>query len=316
MTRLVQEIFCYEEESVAGPLAADLMTPDWLRFEPEKFRADFFRKKGRYKPKQHIEIVRSADSIGWLNLSTEPESFSVSGDGFGRYQEISWVLPEGRQLTEEQILYLTGLPGFNAGYVFDLDDVNWQSTREINYYEVEGRDHSHLPQIQTSSGRTVLDISGNPGRRTEFVGAWLIAAPRMWFGGKIFDYIPRNRLLSFPGANRIEELPSGVIYIELFEDLFAGALPENRAKQKAFRDWVWMDELEEMAPGLPRDKKDPTFSIETGSFPHGGVRRVTQWVGEDGRPTRSSRAVQKISVEYGEGGEVVWKETQRIEKTS
>ena len=89
MTRLIQEIFCYEEESVTGPLAADLMSREWLRFEPERFRADFFRKKGRYKPKEHIEVVRSADSIGWLNLSTDAQSFSVSGDGFGRYQDPS-----------------------------------------------------------------------------------------------------------------------------------------------------------------------------------------------------------------------------------
>lgn len=188
-----------------------------------------------------------------------------------------------------------------------------QGSTALRCYEVFGRDHSHLPKIQTSSGQTVIDISGNPGRTTFLPGMCLQAAARMWFGGKVFDYIPRNRLLGFPEANRIEELPSGMVFVELFEDPFAAALPENRAKQKAFRDWIWLDELEEMAPGLPRGKSDPTFKIETGSFPHGGVRRLTHWRGEDGRPTRSSRAVKRITVECDEQGRVVWKETVKIQ---
>lgn len=312
--RKILETFCFDEDSLSAEELSRLMSSEWLRFEPSRFAASFQRKTIRYNPKQHRDRVCSEESVGWLRLESPPDlRFSKATLVDWNLEVLYWALPEGAQLASEQIDHLITLPGFNAAYLTDPEDDFWQSADEINEYEVSGRDHSHLPKKQTDSGRVVLDVSGQPGRRTPFPGLWLQAAPRMWFGGKVFDYIPRNRLLSFPEANRVEELSSGVIFIELFEDPFAASLPENRAKQKAFRDWVWMDDLEKMAPGLPRGTDDLAFKIETGSFPHGGVRRVTQWMGEDGRPTRSSRAVKKISIEYGEGGEVVWRETVKIE---
>lgn len=75
-----------------------------------------------------------------------------------------------------------------------------------------------------------------------------------------------------------------------------------------------MDELEKLAPELlqSRGVRDPSISIETGSFPHGGVRRVTQWMGEDRHPTRRSRAAWKLTAEYDEQGQVIWEETEKL----
>lgn len=208
MTRYLDEIFNFSEDCVTPELAAELMAPDWLRFEPKKFTANFFRKKPRYKPKEHIPIVRSADWIGWMRLwNDDEEMFRISGDGSSGGQEMGWTLPEGRQLTEEQIVYLTGLPGFNSALLLDPADAYGESFDQKT-----------------------------PGRRTDILDVRFQATARMWFGQKAFEYIPRNRLLSFPGASRIEELPSGAVFIELYADPFAAATPENRAKQQAFRD--------------------------------------------------------------------------------
>jgi hypothetical protein len=129
----------------------------------------------------------------------------------------------------------------------------------------------------------------------------------MWFGTGIFAWIPREVLLSFPLARRIEKTETGQVFIELYDDPHACEEPSNRAIQQAFRDHVAMDAV--AAQIRDRTDADPVFSIERGKFPHGGVRLISKWVDRFGKPVVRSRANRRIVLELDALDQVLWSAT-------
>ena len=308
------ERFCFDPESLSSEQIADLLAPEWLRIQPKWFSASFQRKRARYNPQQHPAHTKRADFVDWLRVQEDEKvMFHVTSLSSWDLQQVYWELPEALRHPFDALVHLTALPGFNAGYVFDPEDAFWQSVDMVNTYEVFKKPHDHLPKMRNpETGEVKIDISNNPGRSGLFPGMWLQAAWRMFFGPGAFRHISRERLLAFPDADRLEQLPAGVIFIELFGDPFSAALPENRVRQKAFREWIGLDELEAKGPTMPRNRNDPAFEIETGNFPHGGVRRITQWFDAERCPTPRSRAVRRITAELDERGQEIWSDDVEI----
>lgn len=147
--------------------------------------------------------------------------------------------------------------GFVNGYIADLSDMVLQS--EI--YESNCKLFNQWPetplQFKTDKylGR-IIDVSKHYGRYEMAGDTFLIAAPIMWFGKGYYKYVPKERLLSFPGAEELMELPNGVVYIKLFDPHLNHATPEIRLKQKQFREWIDMDGLEKKLDG---DDDQPPF---------------------------------------------------------
>jgi hypothetical protein len=134
----------------------------------------------------------------------------------------------------------------------------------------------------------------------------------MWYGPNSFCLFPRERLLSFPHARRVEELPTGAVFIELYDDPFAAENPENRHVQQSFRDWMEMDQIPERAQRIFGDRVDPGLEIEHGEFEGGGVRRWTEWLTPDLDPSRRSIAhIKRVSI-LGPMSELISQETTKL----
>jgi hypothetical protein len=83
-----------------------------------------------------------------------------------------------------------------------------------------------------------VDINDRPGRVVQIPGnhgGFYSGAAHIWFGGMVFPYLSRERILSFPHAERIEELPNGIIYLHLYDGIFDGDQPENQRRQYLLR---------------------------------------------------------------------------------
>lgn len=98
--------------------------------------------------------------------------------------------------------------------------------------------------------------------------------------------------------------PNGTVRVDLYSiDM---PIEEIRERQRAFRDWMGYDEIEERAPELRGlVTADPHVELEEGEFDHGGVRRVVEWLDADLESIRRSAASQRRVTELGEDGSVL-----------
>lgn len=83
------------------------------------------------------------------------------------------------------------------------------------------------------------------GRHENVSGVFIIASSRMWYGREYYKHIPKKYLLSCPHARIVKELKNEITYIELFDYKESPSTPINRERQRQFRAWAKLDELEE-----------------------------------------------------------------------
>src|SRR5579871_448014 len=240
---LVSVRFCFDLDAVSGETIVDLIQSH-LGFEPVFVRGeDVSKKRTRFKPTV-LAKLRPLKTVGMLRLDTDAPSAGLDGPSFSvqsgpswSSHSLYWEVAADRLPTRDMLDKLTALQGFNAGFAADADDVFWQSMTDISTYDLYKRSHSHLPKIRNATfNEDCIDISKNPGRRDPFLGMSMQVSWRMWFGSGFFNYVPRDRVLAFKGARAIEELPSGAVFVELYEDPFGAE--KNRDVQAAFRAWV------------------------------------------------------------------------------
>ncbi len=85
----------------------------------------------------------------------------------------------------------------------------------------------------------------NPGSSLSLEIMDLHVSWKMWFGALFFKYVPKERIMSFPFALKIEELSSGIVFVQLFEKIEDPYTPNNVFKQWKWKEWIGFDELEE-----------------------------------------------------------------------
>lgn len=277
-----------------------------LGFRPEKIR---YSAAGRSRSTAFSDsaLTRVSESQGVENVEVDGPDGSIGFGHVGSLQahQVNGVTPglPPSGLLEEAV----AMPGFIAALVADDEDVFWQSADMPNTYDVHGMSHQDLPKYtDPTTGWEKIDLSGNPGRRTPVPGMWLLAASRMWFGPQAFSVLDRELLVSFADGS-VTERPDGIVEVQLFD--LTEPIDEVRAKQRRFREWMGYDDIERRAPELFRRVADPHVEIETGAFPHGGVRRIVEWLDVEGdRPVPRSRAAMKRVSELDQVGNVVWQE--------
>src|SRR6185503_8403273 len=116
-----------------------------------------------------------------------------------------WKTPYESHASLERLNQLVNRFGFTAGYTADAEDVVWQCERFISNYELHSKSDDQLSKIfDPVWEREMIDVSRNPGRRTQFPGMWLQSSWRMWFGTNAFRFISPERILSFPHATMIQ----------------------------------------------------------------------------------------------------------------
>jgi hypothetical protein len=144
---------------------------------------------------------------------------------------------------------------------FDFQKAKWQSEEYISNFIYHKRSHAHLLKISNPNLPPVLkdkvDIFQNPGHQKLTYNMYLMAAPEIWFGPGSLKYFDKNRLLSFPDAEDIQEISNNVLYIKLFD----WNIPDYETDrilnlQRGFRQWVEMDEIELKLDKLVKNNKD------------------------------------------------------------
>ncbi len=300
---------CFAQGVIDGPLFSQLVTRHDLGFEPHELSCN--GRSMRYGAAALRLLGEARDVWSARVTGAEEQMVALGGIASRPVDQVIWTaptLPADFGLLEE----LTRLPGFHAAYLSDADDVRWQSETSIEAFEAAGRDHSAVPKIGGGffpGEEEEIDISGNPGRAVPLDGLWLHAASTMWFGPGAFKLLDRDRLFSLP-EGRVDEREAGIVRVELFPfDWYANSTAEVRQRQQLFRDHLAFDELEARADEIEAATADPTYEFDTGDFPHGGVRRITEWLDESGlRAVPRSRARRRRTAELSETGAVIWRD--------
>ena len=306
---------CLAPGTVDGRLFARLVEDYELGFTPTSLSwSGTGRSSGRFSARA-LGKVAAAGSLDWARVQAgDRETFGLAGIAGHNVEQLIWERCTASD--DALVAEVAALPGFNAAYRGDADDVYWQSEDSIESYELAGRPHGHLPKIAGGffpGQDQVIDVSANPGRRTPFDGILLWASSRMWFGPRAFAHLDRERLLASPVGDITESDDGRIVIVDLFPlDWIASRHDEVRSRQRSFREWMDFDQLESRADEVAAAESDPTFEIETGTFEHGGVRRLAEWLDESGRAVPKSRAVKGRIVELSDDGRLLWQgETQR-----
>lgn len=71
-----------------------------------------------------------------------------------------------------------------------------------------------------------------------------MVAWKMWFGEQFFKLVSKERILSFPHASEIKELPNGQVYVQLYDKIDEPHTPDNIIRQWKWREWLDYDGLE------------------------------------------------------------------------
>ena len=302
----------FELHSLSGRDLVELMESVGLGFEPR-----FLRNRGLtrgFEPvtSDLIERLRSWDGKTNLELraaATTDRAVSFRGLSLPDWelQTFSWKgLPASFDPTP-LVNWLMENAGFSAAYFFEEDDVARQSTEALSTYEARGWKAEALAFVEDPSfPDRRIDISGNPGRATLLRGLWFIAAPRIWLGGRALDYFPRRLVEGFPGAVKIDAEKKNVVSVQLTPGISDPGTESGRRAQAALRSWLGVDAIAE-AQSRSVGGGGPGFLIEEGSYPHGGVRRVTISSNLEGRVVRRNEAHWTESFELDPRGRILWR---------
>jgi hypothetical protein len=57
------------------------------------------------------------------------------------------------------------------------------------------------------------------------------------------ELVPKQHIMSFPYAISIEEIAQDLVYVQLFESIFAGLRDDEIWVHQAFRDHLGIDQL-------------------------------------------------------------------------
>lgn len=127
---------------------------------------------------------------------------------------------------------------FNSAYLVDEQYRLLQRQHRLESYKYRGGLKTEKWGVNSIRVVTV----GRPGRSAAFPGGnnggLETGAAHYWFGDLIFPIISKEHIMAFDGAHKIEELPNGIVYVNLYEGTFNSNLPENQAKQEAFKDYL------------------------------------------------------------------------------
>jgi len=264
--RLVEIRLCFTSNRFDGKSAIELLgRENLLGFSPTRLSINGLEES--IHRAKYVDNLKEIENIG-KGLNIELETDEEFGPQFriikaGRSeagQVLAWILPYDSFLSIDFEFLLID-PAFVCGFCFDHDFVFWEDTLDIGTYKFFKKPYEHLPKVRDELDRLVIDISKNPGRSVLLPNIWLQSAWRMYFGIKFFELVPKERIMGFKGAEKNKILGNGVIFIELFEDVFESDKDENKTRLQAFRDWIDMDGLEEKIGTAYKEKVKDSSTV-------------------------------------------------------
>lgn len=309
--KMSEVCMCFESGALRGPSIADLIR-ETVRFRPQEITARALKYNGRYIGETHLPMIASDSNLEEVYLEDGTASFTVTDISAWRFQAVYWSGPPELSPDPSMLHAVVSLPGFTAGYVYDPEDVRWQSEKSVSNYETFGRDHSaHPKRYDRDFNCLMIDTSLNPGRMDLFPRMWMMSAWQMWFGSFASAVLDQRRLEAFPDAAQVA-FRSKSIFIQLYEDLFDTPEQTIRTAQRSFRQWVGMDDLLARKNDFIDWEPDSAIEIRHGSFSGGGVKQVLVWKDVAGSPTPRSKAAFLTQVIVDAAGREIFRKEQAV----
>ncbi len=219
----------------------------FIKFEPYSFTKKYTTKE--WNEKKHKKIIAEANGTETLIVSNRKGDIFIVGDTGSKTPHLSIEIIQDKEVffpSNEEIETIITAREFVAAYLNDEEYVYVQSTPYESNFKGRNLDLSSIintPYKISEHGDREYDTSYNPGRKDLIGYTWIMAAWKMWFGEPFFELVPKERILSFPDAIEIKELPYGQVYVQLFEKIEESASKENMDKQRKWREWLNFDEL-------------------------------------------------------------------------
>lgn len=217
---------------------------NYLTFKPEEVEiTDEFSNDLFSFSDFSLEVLNNYETPSINFLDNKGNKITVTDTAYKSGPiSIYWHIEKNESI--ERLLNLTFMDSFTCGYMYLDDFVFWQSQKELSVYKTFSKPVGNKKLIiDPIFDRKIIDISKNPGRRVAVQNAWLQASYIMIFGKYLLEHTSEDRLMSFQGAEEIKKLPSGCIYIKLYNDIYKSDDSASLKVMENFRDWIRMDEL-------------------------------------------------------------------------
>jgi len=194
--------------------------------------------------------------------------------------------------------------------VYSLEDSFWQNNTDISNYELKGKEMKNIPTRESEifEGELEVDVDKLPGHDKLIDGLWYGAAWQMWFSSLYFKYVDQKAINEFKNCYVNETVSNNCIHIQLYEDIKDYDKKENRERQWEFKRSIAFDEVVEAAnERFYKQESDPTTEILTGTFKHGGTRKIVTYLSENDNITSKKVATKFEELEYNSTGKLLYR---------
>lgn len=245
-----------------------------------------------------ITISKRSDQVTHLAIRLDSELFN------NFREEILSILTK----------YFVDVDGIVGNAVSMMDNLLQNSTN-LDTYTRANKSLEDIKIIPSPimKDEMIIDIEQQPGHFHLVGNLWYGCCWKMWFGAN-YSHFANDILLSFQECYENRALDNGTVQITLYENVWDYDLPENRARQLAFRKHTGIDEVAHALMKTPKDENpDPSISIETeAACTHGEGRLVTYYYNAEGELSPKSQAVRYKSYEFRGDGQLVWSKEESI----
>lgn len=293
-----------------------------MRFDPKRIRYNL--KKRRYNTKAYEEVIKSAVSRSNFTIEISEKWFeSECKDHWPRYVSIKYrrectcfratTILEDYEKNEEGLLsrfqsYFQQYGGL-IGYVFDEFDQwryqNAYSKADLEQYGLSLDGVAFFEKEIWDSSERIDKHYSFPGH-TDFYGEIdFHPSYRMWFGPDIYTFFSNEELETFQDCAENTDLGNGYRRIYLYKNISDYNLPENRARQWAFRNQLNMcrriNDMINKEGFKPKDKDSAVdggvIILRGGPFPHGGDFLYKEFIDSAGKRCMESEAAGYVYCE-------------------
>ena len=194
--------------------------------------------------------------------------------------------------------------------ISSLEDIFWQNNTSINMYDYLGKSLNNIPLRESMifTGRKEVDVDKLPGHYKLIDGLWYGATWQMWFSSLYFEYVDQKAINEFKNCYVNECVSNNCIHIQLYEDIKDYDKKENRERQWEFKRSIAFNEVVEAAEErYSKQESDPTTEILTGTFEHGGTRKIVTYLSKNEKIVSKKVATKFEELEYDSTGKLLYR---------
>lgn len=233
-----------------------LMYDKYVRFDPFSFTKGY--KGMKWDAKKHTLLIKKAQIGEEISFFDRKRNFFSSSKTGTNHPHQSISIAQSSEIflptNEEMNEIVTYSSGFIAGYLYNEEYMYVQSTSSETNFLDRNICQGILDTLKKTPfklgvfGDKEYDVKFNPGRQILIGRTWLMAAWKMWFGQPFFEIVPKEKILNFPHALEIKELPGGQVFVHLFDKVDESYTPDSMFRQWKWNEWLDFDELEKKYP--------------------------------------------------------------------